>query len=221
LHDTTVAVHAKDAAVRTVETATVLVDTRSTGMTMDQIDWGDGGRDTLMAIDCPVHVSPSPSPTPRSAQGTFVHRFRYPGVYYAVVRVKHQCEGPAGSNYRAVRIDVNRGPNLANGPSAPDVRFSPNDYTSKDAFFISGSDQDGWVSRTVVDWGDGSSPAVSSYGLGGCADPDWQWPQSDHGTSLTHHYAKPGTYHVTTQVMSSGCDGKNVQHATAVTDVTR
>lgn len=203
--------------VATATTATLRIDVRQSWQTMFELDWGDGTKGGQMAIDCgpayPPGASPSPRPTPanpRSWHTTLTHAFRYPGVYYAVVRVQHQCEGPEGANVRAVRIVVTRGRDLSNGPEAPRAEIYA-DYTSADGWDVFVYDDDGWVRRIVVDWGDGSRPTTHVFGYGGCHAKRWQWPVAYGLTTLHHAFATGGPHDVKIRVTSYGCTGHDRQ----------
>lgn len=79
-------------------------------------------------------------------------------------------------------------------------------------------DQDGYLARVVIDWGDGSRDSLKN--TMGCTPGTGGWPVSfgtrmfipPHGTSQPeHHYAQPGTYQVTVTAYSTGCGGLDEQ----------
>jgi hypothetical protein len=78
-----------------------------------------------------------------------------------------------------------------------------------------GRDDDGYVSRITVDWGDGSPVTNFDYPLSSCKDPGSTWPQSSQAADANHGYASNGKYTVHVIVTSVGCDGKDAQTATA------
>ncbi len=74
-------------------------------------------------------------------------------------------------------------------------------------------DEDGWVRRIIVDWGDGTPPTVvPQHPAAQCrrhAVSGWPLPSVQTITtgSLVHQYAAPGIYTVTVVGISTGCDG--------------
>jgi hypothetical protein len=208
----TVTAAAAKATVRTVEVATLVVDVRSRYIATVDVAWDDGGTDQLSSDGSCVEPA-----TPESHRIKAAHRFRFPGVYYAVLRVTYGCGAKAGYNERVVRLRVTPGPNLGNGPARPEASVLGDwDQNAGDGWYrfdLTANDADGWVTKVVVDWGDGTR-TTATFGRVGCRAGPWRWPESRQSSQLAHHYPKNGSYHVRLLVTSVGCAGEDPQQVT-------
>jgi len=116
-------------------------------------------------------------------------------------------------------IEVVPGVTTAQGPFPPRVLVGntvqpvghENDYSWVSiAGYV--EDVDGWLRRTVVDWGDGSPPTIISQnpGLTCRAHSVSGWPAASRmgiaTGSVFHHYATSGTYTVSIVGVSTACD---------------
>jgi hypothetical protein len=197
------------------------------------IDFGDGTPVQGMAF-APSCVAPSPGqpepPAPTTDETKqFGHGYRRPGTYMAKAHVETTtfCSASPAPESRDIGVSVTvlAGPQPSNGPVEPEAFISETWPPNRDAarVYVSarGRDDDGFVSRMTVDWGDGSAPTNFDYPPSSCQDPGTTWPySSDFQTANTDHgYATPGKYTVRLIVTSVGCDGKDAQTATAETAV--
>ena len=89
--------------------------------------------------------------------------------------------------------------------------------------YAGGSDDDGWISRIVIHWGDGSENAYP-FSTSGCTNASG----TDHPAKNTqttsvpggHQYASAGSHTITATVTSVACDGTHAQTDTASLTVT-
>lgn len=82
-----------------------------------------------------------------------------------------------------------------------------------------GRDDDGFVARLIIDFGDGSTPEIRPGDPSGCRPTPAGWPAASWGWTLapypSHHYATPGSFVIAVTVVSSGCDGAGEQTSSA------
>lgn len=156
---------------------------------------------------------------------TLEHAYRAAGTYDMTVTMTQMtsCTTSGDSSSDGVHVDVAQGAVLSNGPTVPTVggKFIKGSTKSGDGVLtpytwtvkgkLSGWDDDGWVTKITVDWGDGSTPTGYDFGTDGCTDTPTAWPQSQRYQSVEHAYTKQGTYSVTYSVTSTGCDGTDAQ----------
>ncbi len=132
-------------------------------------------------------------------------------------------------------------PTYAQGPASPTIKTLGN-YASADhqgdphylPLFIGAQDDDGWISRFVVDWGDDTSPTTYVYNPFPCkAMPPTGWPAGNYVSlpsdttnpligidgqpvpSTEHFYVASGNYTVAVTVHSTACDGSQPQEGTS------
>lgn len=123
-----------------------------------------------------------------------------------------------------VTIYVGPGATTSQGPTAPKLKVDeygdghpPPPNTFK--VFAEADDEDGWLRRFALDWGDGS--AVETYPASmGCTTTPGGWPAKTNAwlpsePPPTHTYTYPGTHAITVTVFSTGCDGTDEQHTSA------
>lgn len=172
--------------------------------------------------------------------------YRRAGTYDIVATLKHApCEGgnvTVIATSAPVRVRVTPGANVANGPWAPHLSMSATMQAPSSAsqpvppervwYDTSTWDPDGWLWKSVVDFGDGSQPEVLGGFLEDCTDsydygnsrpfPDSTWPWGGHGGIYNgwHDLPGPGTYTITVTAYSSNCDGGDVQTVTRQAQVT-
>ena len=195
-----------------------------------RFSYGDGTGAVGMgvAIDCAApdaqHPATPPPPTDRTFE--FDHGYRRAGTYVAVAHVgTGGCPWDASEQRDAsTTVAATPGPTPSNGPVQPKAFLSQFWPPGGDATVVHvsewGTDDDGYITRYSVDWGDGSAATVTDYSLSQCHDPGTTWPQTQNGNHADagHAYSQPGTYTARLTVKSVGCDGKDAQTATA--DVT-
>jgi len=200
------------------------------------IDYGDGspgwgqGRSPL----CVGPTPGQPAPPEAAAHGSddtfdFQHAYRRPGAFTAKAHVEttNYCSPDPATEVRDVTVTVNvlPGPEPSNGPSQPSGFLDQTSGSGKDPAFAytyyTAGDDDGYVSRVSLDWGDGTAPDVIDYPLTDCHDPGTYWPRSlTRSHDGSHQYAGPGTYTARLTVTSVGCDGKDQQTSTTEARVT-
>lgn len=162
-----------------------------------------------------------------SVRRAFEHAYNKAGrKRFAVGASRGGCASGGGI---FASLDVAAGQTTAQGPALPVVHVDTaarpaghEDDTSYVTLAGDASDDDGYVSWFVVDWGDG---ATSTYHNGdpcqrstdGWPTPSWA-PLPGEPNPPTHHYAKAGTFRVTLTAYSTSCDGAEVQHAAAYLD---
>lgn len=131
-------------------------------------------------------------------------------------------------------IEVAPGTTTSQGPSQPTLQIGDNNlqagYSNDDRSYVTvagtARDEDGYIARFVVDWGDGSPTEQLPGGDGaGCRPTSSGWPAPSMGNMptnppATHRYAARGTYAVTVTAYSTGCDGRDEQHVTKSFDWT-
>ncbi len=130
-------------------------------------------------------------------------------------------DGPLGTLYGS--FDVAPGVSSAQGPSLPIVRFDrtvPLAGHENDPSYLTvvgqAIDSDGYITKMVLDWGDGSPLQTFSGDRGPCRPSLSGWPLESMAIFFTdprvfHHYAASGTYRVTLTAYSTGCDGSMEQ----------
>lgn len=125
-----------------------------------------------------------------------------------------------GSVYGA--FDVAPGTSTAQGPSLPVVQFdtsTPVPGHANDHRYVSlwgeVDDADGYITKLVVSFGDGTSKTFPGD-EGPCQRTPDGWPAASkawlpYQPPPYHYYAKPGTYTLTLTAYSAGCDGRQAQ----------
>lgn len=114
------------------------------------------------------------------------------------------------------------------GPSAPTVVADdtvpvPGHENDRSYVTVYGQahDQDGYVARMIVSWGDGS-PDATYNSQTACTPGPSGWPVSfgntmwlPHQPPPAHHYAQAGTYEVRVTAVTTGCGGLDNQTGSA------
>jgi hypothetical protein len=175
--------------------------------------------DTRVILDCAPVQPPHPGTIGRKTLVREV-RFTTAGSHRvrAVAKV-HSCRGSEdvdGGGFVVVR--ASRLP--TNGPYRPVLTIEPlaqwNDVRHERGVTLTlrAGDDDGYVRRIDVDWGDGSPTETVGIEHDDClAGPIFvRRPQTRWAT---HIYTRDGTYRVTATATSAGCDGRFRQVARA------
>ena len=188
---------------------------------------GDGRRASTPGspiVDC-LARDPSAPPrerSPVSETREFAHTYRVAAErHFRVVVATGACDREGHRAELAGALVVLPGMTVpSNGPRQPQgwVHQNAEGAPANGVWMsIAAADADGLVQHATVDWGDGSSPSVLEVPRGefDCIDEPNAYPNSGDTHGMEHVYAAPGTYTVTVTVVSTGCDGKNPQSATA------
>lgn len=102
------------------------------------------------------------------------------------------------------------GPDL--GHVTTSVQSRPGDGPAVWKLSFDAADSDGYVSRVVVERGDGAREVIE-FPLSECVDPGTYWPRSDRRVPAEHRFAteERAQHSVTVTRTSVGCDGRDPQ----------
>lgn len=206
--DVSLTVTPSDTRTATTVRARVVAADEAGQITCVSILWGDGaGQGVCM-----------------SGHGTggsrgsydFTHAYRRPGAW--VVRAEVTSEGPDAEQRlgaAAALVRVAPGADVSNGPALPDAtpaQYLPPGGDRRTTYLDAvARDEDGWITETLVDWGDGAR-SRQVRGTQDCADPLLTWPGgSGPAFRPKHRYARPGDRTVRVTTVSTGCDGQHRQ----------
>ncbi len=190
-----------------------------------QWDFGDGITVNADPKSCSDTAN---QPTVNEGRADFdtstAHAYRQPGNYTVRVtaRTGSRCGTKANTDTVVATGMVKvTGEASMNGPGNPNADVTiASGGTSNDPHLglrVKGSDSDGFISKIVIDWQDGSAPQnVINYPLSGCIDPGADWPSSTRDESPEHTYENAGSHNVTVTITSTGCDGSQSQQAIGV-----
>jgi hypothetical protein len=89
------------------------------------------------------------------------------------------------------------------------------EMVSRGRFRLSAGDYDGFLSRYVIRWGDGSRDTVVTFDRAKCEEPPAKqyWPETETSKVLKHAF-KRGRYTTILTVTTVGCDGSAAQTTT-------
>jgi hypothetical protein len=180
------------------------------------LNFGDGYAVPNGNLDCDV----------ADPDVTATHTYNRGGSHHFMVEAA--LRGTCGQGHEGIvygTFDVAPGRSTAQGPEQPVVQFDSSarpkgheDDRSYVTIWGEAEDEDGFLRRFVVAWGDGTTTPLPGDGNPCQTGPDG-WPVGSRGTIPAdppmHHYAKPGTYTVTLTAYSTACDGSDVQTGTA------
>jgi Family of unknown function (DUF6174) len=183
-----------------------------------EVDWGDGKTWGGMPMDlvCTGVVGKRDPVEPAARENKKLrHAYRREGVYK--VRVSAYtggCHAHWDRTGVALEVEVIGEGEELNGPMPPKAKIGHAYYTNGDPSIlvsdIGGYDEDGFVQRIEIDWGDGSTQIL---------EQDWErcdavqanYPGGWFSQPTEHEYEDPGDYLVRIEVTSVGCDGKTEQ----------
>jgi hypothetical protein len=162
-------------------------------------------------------------PEGSSVRGELRHAYNRGGrwTFRLGARAGGLC-GPGEVVYGSLEgvIQIGAGSSSPQGPSLPTVRpasihpYEPRVITLS----AEAQDDDGYIARLIVDWGDGS-PQATYTNPRPCQTTAGGWPAGTYtilplwmgvGT-ITHRYPDDGPYRVTVTAVSSACDGSGEQ----------
>lgn len=155
------------------------------------------------------------------------HAYRLSGTFDVTVTAGHvySCRKPRLRATDRISVTVRPGDVPSNGPEQPYAywpRMMGRAERVADGWEVQvtppiGGDDDGWVSRAVMDWGDGTTTEYD-FGLDGCNETPTAWPHGHrvYPTPVLHTYAQRGTYTVALTIVSTGCDGQDPQEVVDV-----
>jgi len=187
----------------------------------------DYGADTL-SQGVRMGWGPTCPTLPGVGTDTFPHIWNKPQRAHLSVFVGAMCSDRRGDFF--IMFDVPYGkPPSSQGPLLPKFGHTVAGWDDPcigdmacESIWTEVADDDGYLTRLVVDWGNGTAPTTVAGsgdvdGKGICYMSKAGWP---NGTSLStphpspyHRFAKPGTYTQTLTAFSTGCDGKQQQRA--------
>jgi hypothetical protein len=167
------------------------------------------------------------------------HAYRYPGTWTVTARFVPRCEDvPLVPIEGTGAVTVTAGTARSNGPFVPlSMPFAldchaaatpagqPRPPSRTMACFPDYHDEDGYLTRAVVRWGDGSRDTVLAFPLSRCTDPANHWPATDVDPDgplwgVRHRYPRTGSFRAFVTVTTAGCDGRDRQTRTASTRLT-
>jgi len=178
--------------------------------------FGDGAlTDQGMSASCPDGGNHGPGPVQFSATHTYNLHGRW---MFSIQVVTGNCQEPWANASLFGTIEIAPGTPTAQGPFQPTVFVG---HTSRppghDADFSWASvvgwadDEDGWITTSYIDWGDGTPNQPVNPAFGPCTTGASGWPRASHVATYTgeaiHHYDHPGTYTIVMVVISTACDG--------------
>lgn len=182
------------------------------------VDFGDGQEwgGVPMDLVCMGRMKgEKPHEPPSRDSETLTHSYPESGTYEVLVETfSGGCQVDHETARLWAEIEVTGAAGASNGPQPPRAKIGHAYYTNGDPSIlvtdIGGYDDDGFVSRVEVDWGDGSAPETFTRPLSEC-EQDRGWPTGWFSDMLDHVYPEPGLYEVAIEVTSVGCDGEDAQ----------
>ena len=212
-----------DPTVDTSTDARVLVTARDEAGRLLAVDiaWGDGQT---------FHFSPGDAACPRTTHldGSFVHRYAQAGSFAPQVTVTSGDCAPTEKVTRGTHVTVSAAqseptPTQTNGPSQPQASAAKRTGDNPSYAYLNakGRDDDGWVRRITVAWGDGTTTTAGEWSPSGCTNASGTSHPvaSAHDGNASHHFADAGDHTVTVTVTSSACDGTDVQTGSSTATV--
>jgi hypothetical protein len=210
------------AATAEIVEASIQIGDDAGGVSHIAVLWGETpGQFATITPACPPPTGPAPS---TMETRVLRHAYRTPGTYSIRVQViTGHCQETAAETVEVQgKISVVQGATPSNGPLAPTVHIEDRRHLYENRppleanFYLAGGDEDGYVQRVLVDWGDGKSQTLVDAPLSECEEPPGQWPSTYLVGQEVKHVYTPGTYTLTVTVTSVACDGLEAQTQSGV-----
>jgi hypothetical protein len=182
------------------------------------IEWGDGKTWGGMPFDLvcsSVSGEEKPSEKGTDKREQLTHAYRQPRRYeVAVSAYTGGCFTHWDRTTANLSIQTTGTGEELNGPMEPRAKIGHAYYTDGDPSVlvsdIGGYDEDGFVQRIEIDWGDDSTE-VMEQPWEFCDPKEAGYPGGWFSEPRKHAYEEPGDYVVAIEVESAGCDGETVQ----------
>jgi hypothetical protein len=204
------------------QTVTIAVVDESRLPTYRSTDFGDGtpvNPQAAFAYTCNPTGDYTAVTSPR---GFATHAYAATGTYTVTVTslAVDPCNPQAviAPVIATAQVDVNAADApVSNGPARPSIAAVPGHSGSpgQAAITVSAADDDGFIARLEVDWGDSSIEELIEASKPCQLGPNgWpSTPQSHPPLHLTHQYMTAGTHPVQVTAVSTDCDGGYEQRA--------
>jgi hypothetical protein len=180
--------------------------------------YGDGGSSSWK-VEFPSGTCRAPGQGPSSVD--YSHVYNKAGRWEFLYQVIGSCGGPGTNAALHGSFDVAAGgPSTAQGPALPtlsNVGRTGDPYGNPTLFQVTAQaeDVDGYITRFVIDWGDGSPTETFPGDGNGCRPTASGWPaRSDawlQSPYPSHTYPAGALGTITVTAVSSGCDGTDQQ----------
>jgi hypothetical protein len=182
------------------------------------VDWGDGktsgGLPTDLVCDS-VAGEAKPTEPSSSEKESLPHAFRRASTYKIEVSAySGGCFTPYDRIAAHVDIRVTGEDDHSNGPLPPRAKIGHAYYIDGDPSVlvsdIGGFDEDGFVYRIKIDWGDGSTKTIDQP-IEFCDAVAGGYPGGWFSAPMEHRYREQGRFLVNVKVTSVACDGEDHQ----------
>ena len=183
--------------------------------------YGDGGGSSWK-VEWPAGTCRAPGQGPSSTD--YSHVYNKAGRWEFLYQVIGSCGGGGVNAALHSSFDVAPGgPPQAQGPSLPTITAGRTGDPSGDPTLFQvtaqAEDVDGYITRFVIDWGDGSPTETRPGDPAGCRLTASGWPARSttwlSSPYPSHRYPPGSRVVVTVTAVSSGCDGSDEQSASA------
>jgi hypothetical protein len=156
-----------------------------------------------------------------STTETRTHTYNKSGPHHLLIQAIGNCDR---NGVLYITLDVGAGTRTSQGPALPKVEFSSSTPAPHDPYWRTVSlwghvvDEDGYLSKLVVTFGDGTSHTFAGDPMG-CRPSLDGWPLESTADlpydphPYWHTYGAAGHYTVTLTAYSTGCDGTQLQTA--------